>query len=223
VPGTRAAERFRSTDFRPDARSAADVLVLIDVARQSPVQPDTKFATTWWMRRDGRDGRRVPDDDSGEGHVVELGRRLRRARSANASDANRWQSAAIALLTPDERAALNLTASDDPLPRSGSTLIAAASGLAKLAAAHVARCLTADTDMRELTRKDRLALAFAPRLSADVRQAVPMDESAPRGSDPIVALLEGSQDNDPDNLIVHARLERGPRRVDQTDERSRSD
>jgi hypothetical protein len=75
------------------------------------------------------------------------------------SDANRGQAAALSLLTPAERTALNLMASDDPVPPSG-LLLAAASGLAKLAAAHVAHCLVADTDVRELTRKDRLALSY---------------------------------------------------------------
>jgi hypothetical protein len=142
------------------------------------------------MRWDG-DG--VPGDCSGKQHVVALGTRSRRGATANVSTANPGQSAAIALLTTEERAALNLTASDDPLPRSGSLLLAAASGLAKLAAAHVAHCLAADTDVRELTRKDRLALAFAPRLSADVHRVGTRDVPTPEGHDPIVALLEGSQ------------------------------
>jgi len=67
-----------------------------------------------------------------ERHVIALGTRSRRGAPANAPTANPGQSAAIALLTPEERAALNLTASDDPLPRNGSLLLAAASGLAML-------------------------------------------------------------------------------------------
>src|SRR5262245_55077462 len=47
--------------------------------------------------------------------------------------------AALALLTPVERAALGLAALDDTLPPNGSSLLAAASGLAKLASVHVAR------------------------------------------------------------------------------------
>src|SRR5262245_32960388 len=85
------------------------------------------------------------------------------------SDASRGQAAALPRLAAAERAARSLAASDDPVPAGASPLLAAASGLAKLAAAHVAHCLVADTDVRELTRKDRLALAFAPRLSADAR------------------------------------------------------
>src|SRR5262245_13776973 len=87
------------------------------------------------------------------------------------------------------------------------------SGLVKLAEAHVAQCLVADTDVRdrELTRKDRLALAFAPRLSADVQRAVPTDAPTTAGCDPIVALLEGSQDTDSGSLVVSTRLDLGPR------------
>jgi hypothetical protein len=185
-----------------------------------PVQSNTKFATTYCVRRDGGG---VPDDVVAKGRVVELGTRSRRGAPATVPEINRDQSAALALLTPEERAALNLTASDDPLPRSGSLLLAAASGLAKLAAAHVAHCLVADTDVRELTRKDRLALAFAPRLSADVHRTGTTDAPTARGHDPIVALLESSQDTELDNVIVHARLDLGPRHVDLTAERSRSD
>jgi hypothetical protein len=134
------------------------------------------------------------------------------------TDANRDQSAAIARLTLEERTALNLTASDDPAPPSGSLLLAAASGSAKVAAAHVAHCLTADADARELTRKDRLALAFAPRLSADVQRAVPTDAPTAGGCDPIVALLEGSEDTEPGSLVVSARLDLGPRGTGSADE-----
>jgi hypothetical protein len=184
------------------------------------VQSNTKFATTCCVRRDGGG---VPDDVVAKGQVVELGTRSRRGAPAIVPEINRDQSPALALLTPEERTALNLTASDDPLPRSGSLLLAAASGLAKLAAAHVARCLVADTDVRELTRKDRLALAFAPRLSADVHRVGTTDAPSPEGHDPIVALLECSRDTDRDDVIVRARLELGPRHVDLIDERSRSD
>src|SRR5262245_5478861 len=183
--------------------------------RRSPVQPNTKFATTWCMQRDGGG---VTDDNSGDGHVVALGARARRRAPANVAPADPAQSAAIALLTTEERAALNLAASDDPPPRSGSMLIAAASGLAKLAAAHVAQCLSADTDVRELTRKDRLALAFAPRLSAEVHRAAPMETPAAGGCDPILALLEGSQDEDTGHLVVGARIDLGSRRTDPSDE-----
>jgi hypothetical protein len=169
------------------------------------------------------DGGGVTDDSSGKRQVVALGTRSRRGAPANVSAANPGQSAATALLTPEERAALNLTASGDPRPRSGSVLLAAASGLAKLAAARVAHCLVADTDVRELTRKDRLALAFAPRLSADVHRVGTTDVPTTEGHDPIVALLEGSRDTDRDEVIVHARLELGPRHVDLIDERSTSD
>lgn len=146
-------------------------------------------------------------DSSGEARVVALGRRSRRGVPADVSAANREQPAAIALLTPEERTALNLTASDDPVPPSGSLLLAAASGLAKLAAAHVANCLLADTDVRELTRKDRLALAFAPRLGLDLQRRVATGEAPENGHDPILALLEGSQDDDPGHLVVSARLD----------------
>src|SRR5262249_1588858 len=94
------------------------------------------------------------------------------------------------LLTPGERMALGLVTSDDPTPPSGLLLLAAASGLAKLASAHVAQCLAAGDDARELTRKDRLALAFAPRLGAEVRQEIPKEHAPGGAHDPIVALLE---------------------------------
>jgi len=179
------------------------------------VQPTAKFATRCCVRRDGGVG---PVDVSGKGHVVALGTCSRRSAPADRSDANRGQAAALALLTPAERTALNLTASNEPMPPSGSLLLAAASGLAKLAAAHVAQCLVADTDVRELTRKDRLALAFAPRLSADVHRTGTTDAPTAGGRDPIVALLEGSQDTGNDNLIVRARLDLGPRGAALDDE-----
>jgi len=122
---------------------------------------------------------------------VALGRRSRRVAPVTAASCD--QSTTIARLTPEERTALNLTASDEPVAPGGSLLLAAASGLAKLAAAHVAECLVADTDVRELTRKDRLALAFAPRLSANVHRVGTADAPTAEGRDPIVALLEGSQ------------------------------
>jgi hypothetical protein len=153
-----------------------------------------------------------------ESDMVQLGARPRRGTCGIARAGVLEQSVALALLTPAERAALGLAASDDPVAPNAPSLLAAASGLAKLAAAHVAQCLAADTDVRELTRKDRLALAFAPRLSADVHRVGTTDVPTTEGHDPIVALLEGSQDTGNDNLIVRARLDLGPRGAALDDE-----
>jgi hypothetical protein len=95
------------------------------------------------MRRDRDD---VPVDCPDKVHLVALVSGSPRVAPSPISAATRGQAAALARLTSDERTALNLAASDDPVPASGSLLLAAASGLAKLAAAHVAQCLVADTD-----------------------------------------------------------------------------
>ena len=112
------------------------------------------------------------------------------------------------LLTPREQMALGLVTSDDPMPPSGLLLLAA-TGLAKLASAHVARCLAAADDARELTRKDRLALAFAPRLAAEVRQEVTNDHAPDGAHDPIVALLESPGLTDGPDVVVTTRLDLG--------------
>jgi hypothetical protein len=125
---------------------------------------------------------------------------------------------ALALLTPIERAALGLAASDDLALPNGSSLLAAASGLAKLASAHLGRRMVEDDNATELTRKDRLALAFAPRLGLDVHQRMTTDEGPANGHDPILALLEGSQDDGPDHVVVSARLDLGSRGTDGADE-----
>ena len=124
------------------------------------------------------------------------------------SESEPVQPDAMRLLTPDEQMALGLVTSDDPMPASGLLLLAA-TGLAKLASAHLGRRLVQDDDGSELSRRDRIALALAPRLGAEVRQEIPKEHMPDGAHDPIVALLESPGLADGGDVVVTTRLDLG--------------
>jgi hypothetical protein len=74
----------------------------------------------------------------------------------------------------------------------------------------VARRLVVDDDAPELTRKDRLALALAPRIRVDIDYAGCSQSHEPRADDPITAPLDDSSPRG----VVTTRLSCGPPRTD---------
>ena len=100
-----------------------------------------------------------------------------------------------AFLTPAERAVLfGVPPIDGATP--AAAVMAAATGLVKLAAQHVARRLTAP-EASTLTAQDRIAMAIVPTLAVQLRQQVRTPALLERpefgGHDPILALLEEAE------------------------------